>query len=189
MPSQYLVTPKIPPPLNIPSSTVSVEVSVIDPGARFELPVDVLFKQKDLGGKTSLKGPTFGFLIEHGSGRKIMFDLGARPDWENYSPRIQKFVGAGGWVKERGVGIVKILEENGAKLENIEAVVWSHYHWDQYVMPSSFTGFCVSLQVEKGRMLVKVLFIPQETSIVLMKILKYWRHVTIPFFNNPDCGA
>jgi glyoxylase-like metal-dependent hydrolase (beta-lactamase superfamily II) len=84
-----------------------------------------------VGGKTRMTGPAYSFLIEHSTGQKVLFDLSTRKDWENLSPMIIDRVKGGNWKVVRGRSVVEILEENGIKGGDIDAIIWSHMHWDQ----------------------------------------------------------
>jgi glyoxylase-like metal-dependent hydrolase (beta-lactamase superfamily II) len=85
--------------------------------------------------------PAFSFLIDHPSGRKLLFDLGVRIDFHNLPPIIQSYF------QEKSARITvekdvySILTENGVDRKGIEAIVWSHWHWnhvgDPYTFPAS----------------------------------------------------
>jgi len=77
---------------------------------------------------TSMEGfPAFAFLIEHPSKRKVLFDLGVRKDFENYSPGIAKRIADWNITVEKDVR--EQLEENGVSGDDIESIIWSHWHW------------------------------------------------------------
>lgn len=76
-------------------------------------------------------GPSFAFLIEHGpSGKKILFDLGLRKRFRELPPAIKHFLETAGWDVRVEKDVADILEEGGIPPSDIDAVVWSHYHWD-----------------------------------------------------------
>lgn len=112
------------------------------------------------GLETFKSSPSLSFLIEHKSGRKLVFDLGIRKDYENYAPSIVKYLPTTNYNIEVAGNVADILKENGVPLEEIEAVIWrsvalvdpptafqvyygrskcnSHWHWDHIGDPSTF---------------------------------------------------
>ena len=159
--SEFLATPKPVPNLNIPKSLSTVKVSVIDSyvapllillskkniskgspvltymqscpsyrTARLSLPFSH-FLTPTLKGKERIGGPAYSTLIEHPSGRKVLFDLGVRKDWENMAPKIVETAKKAAWSIKVEKNVAEILEENGLRPADIEAIIWSHYHFDQ----------------------------------------------------------
>jgi glyoxylase-like metal-dependent hydrolase (beta-lactamase superfamily II) len=113
-------------------------VRIIDTTSRIQgIPIDG-FMQPQIKGFKYLDCPAFSFLIEHPSSRNLLFDLGVRKDTENFSPRIVSRITEGGWKVTVEKGVREQLEENGVKGENIEAIIWSHWHWDHTGDPSTF---------------------------------------------------
>lgn len=84
--------------------------------------------------------PAYSFLIEHPSGRRLIFDLGVRKDWENQAPSVVNRLKDVGWGINVEKDVFDILEENGGTPERIEAIIWSHYHWDHTGNPARFPG-------------------------------------------------
>ena len=77
--------------------------------------------------------PTMAFLVTSPStGRKVLFDAGGRKDYWNYSPlvdaRFKNGVNVLGFKCEKGVN--EVLTDAGVELESLDAVVWSHWHFD-----------------------------------------------------------
>ena len=60
-----------------------------------------------------------------------MFDLGVRKDWENMAPKIVERAKKAGWSIKVEKNVAEILEENGLRAADIEAIIWSHCHFDQ----------------------------------------------------------
>jgi glyoxylase-like metal-dependent hydrolase (beta-lactamase superfamily II) len=135
----YLVAPKSPPDLNIPSSPSKVSVKIIDSTTWLEVPLSDLMGPP-IPGHDMLAVPAYSFLIEHDSGRKMLFDLGTRKDWKNFSPVIVKLITQPGWGIDVKKDVAEILEENGVDLKGIEAVVWSHWHYDHVGNMKTFPG-------------------------------------------------
>jgi glyoxylase-like metal-dependent hydrolase (beta-lactamase superfamily II) len=140
-PQASLVAPKPAPPLNIPPSPNTVTVRIIDSTSRLEAPLGV-FMGPPIPGHEILKGPAFSFLVEHSSGRKILFDLGCRKDWQNFPPAILNLVTQPQWKITVEKSVAEILQENGVDAAGgaIEAIVWSHWHYDHIGDPSTFPG-------------------------------------------------
>ena len=72
---------------------------------------------------------SWAFLIEHPSGRKLVYDLGVRKDWENLAPAHGIPAMVEGGILEMDVkdDVPNILKTNGVDLEGVEAVIWSHW--------------------------------------------------------------
>lgn len=94
---------------------------------------------------------TFCFLISNGQ-RHIVFDLGVRPDWENCAPRIVSLLREHNTVA-RGRDVATIITESaptlGISTADVEAIVWSHNHFDHTGDPSTFPS-CTKLVVGPG---------------------------------------
>ncbi len=118
-------TAKTPPPLNIPDSKSIVNVHIINSTSRIkDIPFSV-FTTPPYHGLDDLDCPAFSFLIEHASsGRKLLFDLGVRKDWENSPAMIVKRIKDGGWKVTVEKGVAEILQEGGVAPKDIEAIIW-----------------------------------------------------------------
>ena len=127
-----------PPDLKIPSSTTTVKVRIIDTTSHISGIKLAAFVQPPIKGFEALSCPAFSFLIEHPSNRKLLFDLGVRKDIENFAPRIRARIRNGGWKVTVKQGVREQLEDHGVDVGDIEAVVWSHWHWDHIGDPSTF---------------------------------------------------
>ena len=84
-----------------------------------------LFMTPSYKGLDTLDAPAFSFLIEHqSSGRKLLFDLGVRKDWENMPSTIVKRIKDGGFTVTVEKGIAEILQAGGVAPKDIEAIIW-----------------------------------------------------------------
>ncbi|KAL9602695.1 MAG: hypothetical protein Q9219_001685 [cf. Caloplaca sp. 3 TL-2023] len=124
---------------DIPESTSTVDVHIINTTSRIKgIPIQ-MFMEPEIKGHDIIDCPAFSFLIEHaGSRSKVLFDLGVRKDWENLSPRISNRIKDAGWSVTVEKGVADILKEGGVDPESISAIIWSHYHWDHTGDPSTF---------------------------------------------------
>jgi glyoxylase-like metal-dependent hydrolase (beta-lactamase superfamily II) len=86
----------------------------------------------------TIKVPSYSFLITHPSGRRIVFDLGIRKDFENGPTGLVQRIKKRGYVVDTEKDVVDVLRENGVDPESVEAVVWSHYHFDHTGNPATF---------------------------------------------------
>lgn len=110
-------------PAVLPPGETTVSVRMIDPTrfgpadmSRFMGPMVENLGRPDMGCSLS-------FLIEHPSGRKLVFDLGIRKDPENLAPKVSSYLPSTGYTIDSR-NVVDILEEGGIKGEEIEAVIW-----------------------------------------------------------------
>lgn len=104
------------------------------------------FLQPDYAGIPNLTGPSFSFLIEHPSGKTVLFDLGVRHDWQKLPsyPKFRKMA----WGITVQKDVARILEEGNIDIANgaISSIILSHHHWDHTGDPSTFpssTGLVV----------------------------------------------
>ncbi|KAL4815796.1 beta-lactamase-like protein [Aspergillus spinulosporus] len=125
--------------VELPSSANTVSVSVIDPGVRLDLPAS-WFVVPHIKGHDRLIVPSYSFLISHPSGQKILFDLSVRSDFENLAPAVaQRLTDPTNPAKVTFAGDVsKVLVKNGVPLDEIDAIIWSHSHFDHTGNPSLF---------------------------------------------------
>jgi glyoxylase-like metal-dependent hydrolase (beta-lactamase superfamily II) len=123
---------------NIPNSANTVSVSIIDSTTMIKGVPPQAFMKPQYPGHDSLILPSYSFLIHNERlDRTIVYDLAVRKDWETSSPpALQQ------QLKLANISVQKdirdILEEGGVNLESIEAVVWSHWHFDHIGDPSRF---------------------------------------------------
>lgn len=100
-------------------------VRIIDSTSRItNLPADVLMKPDMPGMKEIPALPTWSFLVEHDSGRKLLFDLGIPVDWQDAAPSVAKRLTTNGWGITVQKPTVDLLKEGGVNSSEIEAIVW-----------------------------------------------------------------
>jgi hypothetical protein len=73
-------------------------------------------------GFENFNAPSFPFLVEHSSSRMVLFDLGVRKDYKNFSPLAQEMAKDARITLEKDVS--DVLKENGTNLADVEAVIW-----------------------------------------------------------------
>lgn len=118
-------TPLPPPALNIPESQSTVEVHIIDSSARIRGISSSLFLEPAIKGFDTLDCPAYSFLVEHAAtGRKVLFDLGVRKDWQHADPRTAQRIQSRGWSVSVEKGVADILSGGDVKLHDIEAIIW-----------------------------------------------------------------
>lgn len=68
--------------------------------------------------------PVLTFLLEHSSGKKLVFDLGIRKDYQNYAPVVANYIPTTNYDIQVTKNVVDILEEGGIPGTDIDAVIW-----------------------------------------------------------------
>ncbi|KAJ0121881.1 hypothetical protein J7T55_002390 [Diaporthe amygdali] len=97
------------------------------------------FMAPDVPGlETFATSPSLCFFLEHPSGRRLVWDLGIRKDYDHYAPSIKDYLPTTKYTIEVTKNVAEILQEHGIELNSIEAVIWSHHHWDHIGDPSTF---------------------------------------------------
>ena len=82
-------TPKQAPFLDIPKSSQTCDVSIIDSTCNIVTPPHLLV-EPNIPGHEWLNLPTWTFHIKHrATGAQLLFDLGMRKDWQNSVPHIE----------------------------------------------------------------------------------------------------
>ncbi|KAL2802297.1 hypothetical protein BJX63DRAFT_426168 [Aspergillus granulosus] len=131
--------------LKIPVSSSTVTVRVIDSTTSLFLNPP-LFWEPEIEGLEAVDAPVLCFLISNencGQTRHILFDLAVRKDWENCAPATVKLINRTTHVRVKK-GIADILDSNTNTDEcairscDIEAIIWSHHHFDHVGDPSTF---------------------------------------------------
>ncbi|KAK1658741.1 beta-lactamase-like protein [Colletotrichum godetiae] len=116
---------------NLPCpSGASVTVSVLNNCFLRGVPTAPYVEPIRPGHETFNDLPCLVFLIENSTGRKVLFDLGLRKDWEKLSPVSLTEIQNDKIHIVLEEDIVDILQRGGIEPGEIEAVVLSHHHWD-----------------------------------------------------------
>jgi hypothetical protein len=76
------------------------------------------------GLETFPTSPSLCSLIEHHSGRKLVWDLGIRKDYHNYAPKIRNYLPTTKYDIEVEQNLVDILKDHGIEGSDVEAVIW-----------------------------------------------------------------
>ncbi|KAI1098702.1 beta-lactamase-like protein [Jackrogersella minutella] len=127
------------PDLNIPSSTSTVNVSIIDTLGIIRGLHPGRFLEPIIPGHDYLGAPIYSFLVQHPVlNRSFVFDLGLRKDtWNWPAVLLKEFEGV-----DVNISVPKdvreILDEHGVDTKSLEAVVWSHAHLDHTGDPTIF---------------------------------------------------
>lgn len=117
----------------------TISIRIIDSTSFVTGPI-APFMSPPMVGFEKLAAPAYSFLIQHKSGRNLLFDLGVRKDWRNMAKPTVDQIDAVGFNVQVEKNVIDILEENGLKGSDIEAIIWSHWHWDHNGDPSTFPG-------------------------------------------------
>ena len=124
------MAPKPAPPLDAPHSSTAVRISAIDTTLWLVgVSCDIMY-DPPIKGFDRVKCGTWSFLIEHPSGRKLLYDLGCRKDWQNLPPALglEKMVSEG-YIPTLDIkkNVSEILMGDGVNLEEVEGLIWSHW--------------------------------------------------------------
>lgn len=111
--------------LNIAGSRNTVSVRIIDTTSLTDGLPTALFVEPPIKGLETLSVPAYSFLLEHGSGRKIVFDLGVRVDSQNLAPGMLGLLTNNNATATAKKGVAQILKDGGVNPAKIEAIIWS----------------------------------------------------------------
>ncbi|KAL4792057.1 metallo-beta-lactamase superfamily protein [Aspergillus venezuelensis] len=129
------------PSVTVPESAGStVDVPVV-PGGQITLSTTFLIKDPASGHDIISKAPCYSFLVENkAKGKRFLFDLGLPKAWkEKLPPSIAEAISNAPNSKiDVEKDVVDHLNETGVPLESIDAIIWSHHHFDHVGDPSLF---------------------------------------------------
>lgn len=115
--------------MDIPKSSQTCQLSVLNAGCNFCLPLNYLV-EPDIPGYKWLNLPTFCFHLKHSNGTELLFDLGCRPDWDKSAPHVAKLLPAALPGLNVTGNAIDLLTEGGVDFKNVKALILSHYHFD-----------------------------------------------------------
>jgi glyoxylase-like metal-dependent hydrolase (beta-lactamase superfamily II) len=129
------IEPHPPPSLNLPKSSNSVKLQALDTTLCLYAKSEN-FLEPVIPGHEAYNCPVMAFLITHtsstGSTRRILFDAGGRKDYWNYPPVVvdgfKQAINVRGFTCPKGVE--EVLDDAGVEAGDLEAIVWSHWHFD-----------------------------------------------------------
>jgi hypothetical protein len=106
--------------VDLPLGEVAIKVSLINP-VNFGPAILKRFMAPPVPGlETFETSPSLAFLLEHPSGRKLVWDLGIRKDFHNYSKPIAEYIPTTNYDIQVTKNVVDILEENGSQVRRLK---------------------------------------------------------------------
>ncbi|KAK4446883.1 hypothetical protein QBC34DRAFT_143862 [Podospora aff. communis PSN243] len=128
------------PLFDIPPASHTVSVSIINTTATIRNVPTVSFVEPHIKGHDFLAAPCFSFLIHRHtptSDRSLLFDLGIRKDPQNLPPPLLSHLSSLNWTLSAPSSVPDIISPT-VPLKDIEAIIWSHAHFDHTGDPSPF---------------------------------------------------
>lgn len=124
--------------VEIPPSKSTVSVKPLNTGTFLKCPASTFLSPVAGGYEKVDRMPIYAFLIEKPSSssssppRRVFFDLGLRHDLSNWAPISRAMISASGaeLVFPPEGDVFEQLRKGGVSLDSIEAVFWSHTHFD-----------------------------------------------------------
>lgn len=109
----------------VPAGTQTVGVRIIDSTTSIEnLQLDFLMKPPIDGLEYLSPLPSWSFLIEHPSGKKVLYDLGVARNWRSFPPAAAGHIEELGWNVKVKKEVIDVLSEHGIRPDEIDAIIW-----------------------------------------------------------------
>lgn len=110
--------------VKLPPGTETITVKMINP-VNFGPAILKRFMAPAVPGlETFATSPSLCFFLEHPSGRRLVWDLGIRKDYDHYAPSIKDYLPTTKYTIKVTKNVAEILQEHGIELNSIEAVIW-----------------------------------------------------------------
>lgn len=110
--------------LELPAGETSVIVKLINPVNFGPAQIHRFMAPPVPDLETFPTSPSLCFLLEHPTGRRLVWDLGIRKDYHNYSPSIAQYLPTTKYDIQVEKSVADILEDHGVSRSSVEAVVW-----------------------------------------------------------------
>ncbi|KAF2021157.1 metallo-beta-lactamase superfamily protein [Aaosphaeria arxii CBS 175.79] len=116
--------------MNLPTGLNTVRVRAIDTTTEMVCNSEA-FVRPVIPGHELLNLKTMCFLIDNeAQNKRILFDCGSRKDYWNGPLVTRRMIGSQVPALQVEKGVDEILVEAGVPLNSLDAIVWSHWHWD-----------------------------------------------------------
>ncbi|KAJ9602700.1 hypothetical protein H2200_012894 [Cladophialophora chaetospira] len=116
--------------VQIPKGSVTITTKILDLTTISGSSANNLYYPPIPGVERVRPVPSLSFLLEHPSGKKLLFELGVPKDIAVLGSEVADRLKKVGHRIEVEKDVVEVLEENGIKRGEIDAVIWSQTHWD-----------------------------------------------------------
>ncbi|KAI4718770.1 Metallo-hydrolase/oxidoreductase [Aureobasidium sp. EXF-10727] len=137
-----MASAQVPPSMKIPPSKNTVEVSIIDTTSFMSGFPASTFVEPDVPGFDTMNVGSYAYIIKHAPMENkhdtLLFDLGVRHDWENLPATFVAGIKAGGYGIHVEKDVATILADHGQDLNEVGAIIWSHWHFDHVGDPNTF---------------------------------------------------
>lgn len=110
--------------IELPTGDTTVSIKMINPVNFGPAQIQRFMSPPVPGLETFPTSPSLCFLLEHPSGRKVVWDLGIRKDYDHYSPAITSYIPTTKYNIEVKKNVVDILAEHGVSGHEVEAMIW-----------------------------------------------------------------
>jgi hypothetical protein len=110
--------------VHLPKGSETVTVKLINPVSFGPAIIKRFMAPMVPGLETFKTSPSLCFLIEHHSGRKLVWDLGIREDYDNYATSITNYLPSTNYDFQFRKSVGNTLKESGIALKDIEAIIW-----------------------------------------------------------------
>lgn len=107
------------PPVQLPVGSATISVKLLNPVNFGPSQINRFMSPPVPGLETFPSVPSFSFLLGHPSGRNLVFDLGIRKDYQNYSKKVADYIPTTKYKIDVEQNVVDILEAHGVDTSTI----------------------------------------------------------------------